>query len=520
VDSPDALAIQQLSKTFGGTRALRQVDLDIRPGEVHALVGQNGSGKSTLIKVLAGFHTPDPGCAATVSGEPLRLGDAADSHRAGLRFVHQDLGLVGQLGAVENLSLGFGYSRTPLGLIDWREHETLAKEAIRSFGHDFDVREPVANLSVVEQTVVAIARALQGAETAVSVLVLDEPTSAMPAPDVEHLLDLVTKVRARGTAVLYVSHRLGEIFRIADRVTVLRDGAALGPWPVADLTRRDIVEKMTNIAQVDDVLNATNTDTDTDTNAESAAEVVLDLIGVGGHTVSGLDLQVRKGELLGVAGIAGSGREELCDLVFGGKARTGQITVGSRWLPPGRPDQSVRQGLALVPADRLRRGVIRDLSVRENLTLPSLRTLLRFLLVRRNAERRTAQAWIERLGVKTPGLEAGVETLSGGNQQKVVLAKCLMIEPDVLLLDEPTQGVDVAAKADIHRQIARYSEAGGTVLVCSSDNEELESLCRRVLVLRNGEVVAELLGPDVNLRRLTEESLGTESAVPDRKDAR
>jgi ribose transport system ATP-binding protein len=500
------LYVSGLTKTFGGTRALSHVSIEVRPGEVHALVGQNGSGKSTLIKILAGYHQPDPGAAATLAGRSFALGDSSAAYQAGLRFVHQDLGVVGALSTVENLALGHGY-RTAGLRIDWPHHIREARRAISALGHDFEVLTPLDELSVVQRTVVAIARALQtddGIEP--SVLVLDEPTSAMPAPEVERLLDLVAAVRHRGTSVLYVSHRLGEIFRVADRVTVLRDGVASEPREVSGLDRSEVIELMTGtIAAKRDP-----------SPARGLGETVLLLNSVSGGTVVSMSLAVRRQEIVGVAGIAGSGREDLCDLLFGGRHRTGSVEVDGRLVPADRPDQAMRLGMALVPADRLRFGLVRSLSVRENLTLPSISRFVSVIVIRRASERRDATTWFERLGIKAAGLEAGVDTLSGGNQQKVVLAKCLMVAPAVLLLDEPTQGVDVAAKAEIHEQIGSFARNGGAVLVCSSDAEELERLCDRVVILRKGRVAMELTGPDLTVRRLTHEVLvGEQRPVAD-----
>lgn len=497
---PPILQVHGLTKTFNGTRALDDVDVSIAPAEVHALVGQNGSGKSTFIKILAGFHMPDAGATAEVAGQRFVLGDASAAYDAGLRFVHQDLGVVGALNTVENLALGMGYRTRGRVIVNWHHHREQACRAIQEFGHDFDIAVPLNQLSIVQRTVVALARALQG--EAAQLLVLDEPTSAMPAPDVQHLLELVRTVRDRGTSVLYVSHRLGEIFEVADRLTVLRDGHGSPAFSVADLTRSQVVELMTG-SVVDEAPQKPE---------RPLEDPALTLVDLSGGVVRSADLKVSRGEIVGVAGISGSGRDELCDLIFGGLARRGEVSVGGFAVPERRPDQSMRRGMALVPADRLRFGVIKSLSVRENLTLPDLRRFASRVLISRRTERAAARSWIERFGVKTRGLEAPIETLSGGNQQKVVLAKCLMVKPTVLLLDEPTQGVDVAAKADIHRQIDAFAQDGGAVLVCSSDNEELERLCDRVVVFQNGRLATELSGADVNLRRLTQETLGVEIA--------
>ena len=489
-----------LSKTFPGTRALIDVDLDVEPGEIHALVGQNGSGKSTLIKLLAGFHVPDPGAWARVRGEPYELGDAKAAHDGGLRFVHQDLGLVPSLDAVDNIALGFGYHTGRLTRIRWRRQLSATRQAIESIGYHIDVRRPTGRLQPIERTAIAIARALQGLDGHVSLLVLDEPTATMPQPETERLFQIVRRVRNRGIGVLYVSHHLDEVFAIADRVTVLRDGRKVATLPVAGLSKRTLVELMTG-GVVDDA---------TPTATRSDAEPVLQVTGLGGREVEAVDLTVHRGEVVGVAGITGSGREEVCPLIFGGQRRRGEVRIGDTVLDAMRPDRAVALGVGFVPADRHRDGLVLLLNVRENLTLTDLRRFRGPFGLRQRGERREADRSIKRFGVKTSTAEASTASLSGGNQQKIVIGRWLRVQPRVLLLDEPTQGVDVAAKAEVHRLIDRAAGDGTAVLVCSSDEDELERLCDRVVVLRHGRVGAEFCRPDIQAPRLAQECLGLE----------
>jgi ribose transport system ATP-binding protein len=490
-----------LSKTFPGTRALVDVDFDIRPGEVHALVGQNGSGKSTLIKILAGFHEPDPGAEAQFADMPFPLGDSDAAQAAGLRFVHQDLGLVPTLDAVDNLALGVGYITGRGHRIRWRQQAKAAREAIQGIGYDVDVRRPILQLEPIEKTAVAIARALRGIrESDVSLLVLDEPTATMPQPEVERLFQIIERVKGRGVGVLFVSHHLEEVFEIADRVTVFRDGHNVGTRATEGLTQRELVEMMTG-GFVDDV----------STSAGAAREdEVMKITSLNGRELRDFHLTVHQGEVVGVAGITGSGREELCAMVFGGRPRTGNVTVNGKTLDAMSPDQSVALGLALVPADRHRDGLILSFTVRENLTLTDLGRFWRRFRLHHRAERDHAAAAIEQFDVKTPTGEAPVESLSGGNQQKIVLGKWLQLSPAVLLLDEPTQGVDVAAKAEVHHLVDQAAREGTSVLVCSTDEGELERLCDRVIVLRSGRAVAEFCRPNISAKRLAQESLGLE----------
>jgi ribose transport system ATP-binding protein len=492
---PSALIVTNLSKTFPGTKALREVDFEVRAGEIHALVGQNGSGKSTLIKILAGFHQPDSGAAGCVNGADFTLGDAAEAHRAGLRFVHQDLGLVESLDCVDNLALGFGYA-TSAGRIKWRAQRAKARLALGSLGDNVDIRKPVARLTPFEKTALAIVRAVQN-EGVISLLVLDEPTATMPKPQVERLFGLIRRVASQGTAVLLVSHHLEEVFTVADRVTVLRDGRNTGTREVAGLTSSELVQLMTGgvIEEIDHTAEV------------HPGEVVITAQGLCGRALAGFDLELHRGEVLGIAGLEGSGREEICEMVFGSRPRTGTVAMQGKLLPPERPDLSIGRGLAMVPANRHVDGLIMTQSVRENLTLVDVSPFWRRGRLSRRTERRTVKDWISKLSIRTNSMETVVEALSGGNQQKVVMGKWLRLSPTVLLLDEPTQGVDVGAQVELHRLIRSAAEGGSAVLVCSSDENELARVCDRVQVLCDGVVETELRGGQITAARIAQHSL-------------
>jgi ribose transport system ATP-binding protein len=498
------LQLCNLSKTFPGTKALSDVDLEVRAGEIHALVGQNGSGKSTLIKILAGFHGPDDGASGAIKGADFKLGDSAAAHAAGLRFVHQDLGLIDSLDCVDNLALGFGYATGLGGRINWRKQRAAARQALSRVGSgDVKVTKPVSHLTAFEKTALAIVRSVQDWEENVSLLVLDEPTATMPRPEVDKLFGLIRRVASAGTGVLLVSHHLDEVFAIAHRVTVLRDGRSAGTHQVAELTRADLIQLMTG-GVVDEV---------TRSDRENAGEVVLSLRGLGGRVLRDFDLDVHRGEVVGIAGLNGSGRDEVCELVFGGRTRTGSVEVNGERLPPDRPDVAISNGLALVPADRHGAGLVLNESVRENLTLVDLKPFWRGWRLSRSRERGAARQWIDKLSIRTSSMDAVVESLSGGNQQKVVMGKWLRTEPTVMLLDEPTQGVDVGATAELHRMIRSAADEGSAVVLCSSDERELSHICDRVLVLCDGSVEAELVGDQIGSQRIAQQSLRTQVAA-------
>ncbi|WP_433502978.1 sugar ABC transporter ATP-binding protein [Pseudonocardia halophobica] len=476
------LEIRNLSKTFPGVRALVDASVSIAAGEIHSLVGQNGSGKSTLIKILAGVYEPDSGATASVRGESLALGDGKAAHELGVRFVHQDLGLVDNLTAVDNLALGFGYP-TSAGRIRWRAQRERAVTALGYVVDDFPVDRPAGTLTVFQRTALAIARALQDFGDNGSLLVLDEPTATMPRDQVEHLFTLLRRIRERGTPVLLVTHHMEEVFAVSDRVTVLRDGLIVSVEQTADLDTPRLVSLMTGGVHRKLERGA----------GPDPEQVALSVRGLTGDTLKGLDLDVHRGEIVGVAGLGGSGREEICPLLFGAEKRPGgEVTVVGKALPPSSPGEAVARQIGMVPAHRHTQGLVLSESVRRNMTLATLTDFVKGGRVQRRQESAAVAEHIKAFGVKTASAEVPVNTLSGGNQQKVVLAKWLRLKPTVLLLDEPTQGVDIAAQADLHQLIFEAATAGTAVLVCSSDEMELARISDRVLVVRDGTVHSEL----------------------------
>lgn len=493
------LTVTNISKTFATQTVLKDVDLSLEPFEVRGLVGQNGSGKSTLIKVLAGYHAPDDGGEMHVAGERITLGSPAASDAAGLRFVHQDLGLVAKLDTVENLALGPGFKNRRGGLIRWAKERRDAREALAALGHDIDVSRPVGELPMASRTAVAVARALSTQNGEAKVLVLDEPTANLPATEVARLFELVRRVSASGVAVVFVSHRLDEVVENCSHTTVLRDGELIKTLPMASAKESDLVELMIGqtVASYDRPANR----------GHEIGSPMITLRSVGTATISDLSVSVHAGEVVGVAGITGSGREEFAPAVFGGVNRTGSVTVDGTGIPRQRPDKSIAAGVGLVPAERHANAIFPVSVVRENLSIVNLGALTRRGFLQSKAEDREVKTWLAKLDVRPPEPDRMIATLSGGNQQKVIIARWMRQNPKVLILDEPTQGVDVGAKADIHALVDEAAAEGAAVIVASTESEELARLCDRVLILRGGRIAVELTGDEVTTERITAATL-------------
>jgi len=493
-----ALSVTGLSKTFGFSRVLQGVNLEVRAAEVHGLVGQNGSGKSTLIKILAGYHQPDPGAVGMVGLRTLKLGDSRHAFATGLRFVHQDLGLAPALNALDNLALTSGYRRSRSGTISWRRVRAAAEESLGRLGYDFDISVPVSRLSASERTGIAIARALDSAGSRPRVLVMDEPTAALPVAEVDRLFQVLRTVLMGGVAIVYVSHRFSEVLEICDRVTVLRDGRNVATRPRPSLDQPTLIDLTIGRALP---LPSELVDRDPTTMDPVPA---LKVRSLAGRVIDNVDLDICQGEIVGVAGLTGSGRDELADLIFGVSPRRGQVIVGGEVVPSQRPDLSMRRGMALVPAERLLKAGLGRMTVRENITIGNLRGFLSRFGLKREVERQEAQQWIDRLDIVPKDTEAPFVTLSGGNQQKAILARVLRLSPRILVLDEPTQGVDVGARAAIHDIVRQETRRGTGVLLISADSEELISLADRVAVLVHGRIAGMYSTRDMTPSMLTE----------------
>jgi len=481
------LEVSSLSKTFGDTRVLDEVGLSIAPSSIHGLLGQNGSGKSTLIKILAGFHVADPGATFRVDGDdvPTPRGQAV----SGLAFVHQDLGLVDSLPVLENLAVGRYRSRR--GLVDWKKERRSAEELLERFDVRARTHDSVGDLSEVQRALLAIARAVDGIERQgrPGLLILDEPTVYLPKDGVDRLFATMRSVTERGTAVLFVSHQLSEVAAVTDQVTVLRGGRVTADAPTRSADTAQLVEWIVG-RPVSDVYPAHPQARD--------HRSLLSARHLSGTVAHGVTLEINEGEVLGVTGLVGSGFEEVPYLLYGAtKAAEGELRCGDDGFLPAKsmtPGKAIRRGMILVPGNRLRQSVAATLSVAENVEGPVLRRFSKFAFIRESSLRSHLASLLKRYSVRPPEPERAMSTLSGGNQQKAVVGKWLQVNPQVLLLHEPTQGVDVEARAEVYGLLADVVGQGAGALVASSEFEDVARICDRVLVFQRGSVVAELAG--------------------------
>lgn len=479
-DSP-ILRVSEMTKSFPGTLALDRVSLELHSGEILAVVGHNGSGKSTLVKILAGVYSKDAG--------EVDLAKHADGDTE-IHIIHQDLGLVSQLNTVENLGLQGARGVSGFTPFDGAAEKKRARELIGRFGEEFDVTLPIGQLSPAQRSIIAIARALDGWTHSRNVLILDEPTEALHASEVDLLFEAVKRVAAQGAGVIFISHRLDEVLTLTSRVAVLRDGMKVADEARAGLNHDRLVDLVTGGSAVQDTLS---------TARHFAGEPALTVRNLRGRGIEGLDLDVRPGEIVGVAGVLGSGRETLPSLLFGAtQAQAETFQVAGEDYDDRNPAESIRRQIAFVPGDRSVFGSIPRLTARENITLPQLRSLRnRWWSISKDKERAETQQLMDSYDVKPPRLEQTFSLFSGGNQQKIVFAKWMRNEPRLLILEEPTQGVDIGAKQSIYQAIDRAADTGAAVVVCSSDAKELVRLCGRVHVMRGGRIVRELAGEEL-----------------------
>ena len=519
-EAPPVIALRHLTKRFGGATALDDVALTIEHGEVHGLLGENGSGKSTLIKVLAGYHAPEPGAELEVNGRPVRLPLAPNQFRElGLCFVHQDLGLIGDLTVLENLRIG-GLAASRSLRIRWSRERRAARETFERYGFDLDPDAIVNEIPETDRALLAIVRAVEEMRATLAhdergLLVLDEPTVFLPREGVQRLFALVRDIVARDASVLFVSHDLDEVREITDRVTVLRDGRVHATVVTAEATEAELVELIIGRSLAAFEHTAPE---------RPSGDTTLAVRDLAGRTVDGVGFEAHRGEIVGLTGIIGSGFDEVPYLLFGARpCRAGELVVGGRShpLPLMTPRDALAARMALLPANRQVDGSVGTLSVAENAMLQVL-DRYRPAALRLRRLRSDAAALLDRFDVRPRDPDAEYASLSGGNQQKVLLAKWLQTEPQVLLLHEPTQGVDIGAREQIFTLLRDEAQRGTTIVCASSDHEQLAAVCDRVLVFGRGRIARELTGADVTKTRIAEAALnssaGTASITTDTEE--
>jgi rhamnose transport system ATP-binding protein len=494
------LRATDVTKAYAGVQALKRASLELRAGEVHALVGENGAGKSTLIKILTGAVQPDSG-AIVLDGRHLERLTPASAKALGIAAIYQQPALFGELTVAENIALGL--ERTGRwGRVDWRERHRRAAELLARVGARIDPETEAGDLSMPQQQLVEIARAL-GADA--RVLILDEPTASLSKEDTDNLFRVVRELRAGGVGMIYISHRLEELPVIADRVTVLRDGNTIATREMADVNREQLIQMM-----VGRELSAVFPK-----RAVPLGDTVLELRGVSCTSagVNDIDLTVRAGEIVGLAGLVGAGRSELARTIFGlTPADRGEILVRGKRVRIGSPADAIAHGIAYVPEDRRRHGVVLEMPVSENVTLAALGNLSRFGALDFRRERELAADYTRRLGVKTASIRSLVSTLSGGNQQKVALSRWLLTKPTLLVLDEPTQGIDVGAKSEIHELMTELAEQGVAILMISSELPEILGMSDRIAVMHGGTIVSVLDRAEATPERVLARALGEQTS--------
>ncbi|MBK8019980.1 MAG: sugar ABC transporter ATP-binding protein [Chloroflexi bacterium] len=494
-DNPYRVELSNISKSFRGVHALRNVTFSVLPGEIHALVGENGAGKSTLMKILSGDYQRDAG-AIRIDGEQVEIRNPHEGREHGIGIIYQEFSLASDLTVAENLFLNQLSGRG--GLINWPAMYKRAEALIQSVGFQINPRTKVRDLTVAYQQMVEITKEFS---QNVKVLVLDEPTAVLAPQETERLFSVMRRLKEQGISFIHISHRLEEVLEIADRITVLKDGEVVGTVNKRDVTKDDIIQMM-----IGRKLSAMYPK-----RSIKPGEVVLSVSGLSGlNNVTDISFDVRAGEVLGIAGLVGSGRTEVARAIFGAdRSTSGRISLYGKPLNVRSVQKAVKSGIGLVPEDRKQQGVILPMSVRKNVTLPSLRKVTTFLgIFRANRERTMVNDLITKLAIKTNGMNAEVADLSGGNQQKVALAKWLSRDCDVLILDEPTRGVDVGAKVEIYNVINTLAAQGIAIIMISSEMMEVIGMADRVMVMSRGHLTGFLEGEDITEENILRLSIG------------
>jgi ribose transport system ATP-binding protein len=500
LDEP-LFALTDISKSFPGVRALDGVSFNLRAGEVHALLGENGAGKSTLVKIICGIYKPDAG-AIRIKGETVEITGPTHAQALGISSVHQELHLEPYLTVAENIFLG----RQPtgrFGMIDYARMNRDAYALLKRLGADLDPESTVESLSVAQRQIIAIARANS---TTARIVIFDEPTSSLTERETNLLFDMIARLRDEGLGIIYISHRMEEIFRLCDRVTVLRDGCYVATKPVGDTDMRDLIDMMIG-RDISDLFRKA---------PAQIGDIVLEVRNLSKKGIlRDVSFSVRRGEIVGIAGLVGAGRTELARAIFGDlMVDSGEIRVEGQRVPAGHsPRSAILAGIGLVPEDRKEQGLVTGLSVRQNISMPMLKALSSLNVLSLRKEQRLAESYVNRLAIKTPTIEQKATFLSGGNQQRVVIAKWLATQPKLLIVDEPTRGVDVGAKSEIHALLCDLAREGMAIMMISSDLPEVLAMSDRVLVMRKGRIAVDLPAAGATQEAIMHYATGQEASL-------
>lgn len=494
------IRLENISKRFPGVQALDEVSLDVYLGEIQAIVGENGAGKSTLMNILAGEQQPDSG-RIIYEGEERHISNPRVSQQIGISVVYQELALCPNLSVAENISLSSGSSRPALSFVRRGEFLETARESLSRLGLEgLDLRRPAGQLSIAQQQLVEIAKAISGS---VRILILDEPNSALTSEETAHLFSVLRQLRENNVAILYVSHRLEEVLEVADRVTVLRDGKLIDTVDAPDVTIRQIIAKMVG-REIEGMSRRAGGKID----AKGVALEVKNL--TSGEAIKGVSFSVRPGEIVGIAGLPDSGKDELVECCFGLRRYAGDILIGGELVSITSPGKAISEGATLIPADRRSRGALPLMTVQENMTASDLRTVSKAGFLDRSAIRERAREYVKRLDIRISSLSQKMLTLSGGNQQKVIIGRALATRPLVLLLHEPTRGIDVGAKAEIYTILHDLASQGVASLIISSELPELLGQCDRILAMCEGTITGEFAQGDATEEAVLACAMGQE----------
>jgi ribose transport system ATP-binding protein len=496
------LEMQNISKTFPGVKALKHVNLSIARGEVHALVGENGAGKSTLMKILTGVFPADPGGSISIEGKPVAITDAVHARQLGISIIYQELSTVANLNVAENIFLA-KEPITRIGFVDKRRMNAAVRDVLNVLHLDIDPTTMVGDLSVGQQQMIEIAKAIS---YDASIIVMDEPTASLSQHETETLFEVIRKLRSNNIGIVYISHRLEEIFEVADRVTILRDGSTVDSLLIGDVTRELLVRKM-----VDRDLSQLYGEH----HPHATQDVVMSVRGLGlRHAVphiakvEDVNFDLHAGEVLGFFGLMGAGRTEIMEMIFGVRPYYGEIRVDGKPVQIRDPASAMRHGIGFVTEDRKVQGLVLGMTVRENFSLTHLEDYCRFDFVDRTREAERCTGFVRSLDVRTPSIEQQVVNLSGGNQQKLVIAKWVARQLRILIVDEPTRGIDIGAKAEVHALLARLAEQGIGIIVVSSDLPEILAICDRVVVVKRGRIGGELTRDEATQERVMQHATG------------